>query len=307
MPARIPLRFFVVTFAWSWILWAPLVLAGLGVFPLDEELHSLLTLPVIMLGAFGPAVGACIAVWTLEGRAALGTFLRRFLSLRFGWKAYFAMFAVLGGVNAVAWYLPELWGLDRPPMLLPSAFVFPIWWLLMTFLGGGQEEVGWRGYILEPLEARFGLWRGNVVLALVWTAWHGPLWFIPGSTQATMPLAAFALGTIGTSFFFSWVMKAAGGRPMAGLMAHGAWNAFIPLFPTVATADDPSQVRWWLHQVLLLVVGAAFLLRVVRARRSGGGPSAVPSARAASSSTPPASCRKRAPAAEPPHHTGQPT
>lgn len=29
MTARVPLRFFVVTFAWSWILWAPLVLAGL--------------------------------------------------------------------------------------------------------------------------------------------------------------------------------------------------------------------------------------------------------------------------------------
>jgi uncharacterized protein len=278
MTPRIPRRFFVVTFLWSWTIWAPLALAGLGVVQLDEALLTRLALPAAMLGAFGPAVGAGFAIWTLRGRAALGAFLRRFLSLRFGWKAWLAMFVVLGGVNAVAWYLPELWGMDRPPMLLPSALVFPIWWLLMVFLGGGQEEVGWRGYILEPLEARFGLWGGNVVLALVWTAWHGPLWFIPGTTQATMSFFAFAIGLIGLSFFFSWVMKAAGGRPMAALMVHGTANAFIPLFPTIATEADASQVRWWLHQVLLLVVGALFLLRVARARGvddavAGGAPS----------------------------------
>ena len=263
---RVPLRFFVVTFAWSWIVWTPLVLAGLGVLPLSEDVRALLTFPALALGAFGPAVGACFAVWTLEGRAALAAFLRRFLSLRFGWKAWLAMFVVLGAVNVVAWYLPELFGYARPPMLLPTALVFPVWWLLMVFLGGGQEEVGWRGYVMEPLEARFGLWGGNVVLALVWTAWHAPLWFIPGTTQASMPIVAFAIGTIGLSFFFSWLVKASGGRPLAGLMVHGTYNAFIPLFPTIATEEDPSQVRWWLHQVLLLVVGALFLWRVARRR-----------------------------------------
>ncbi len=263
-PDRVPLRFFVVTFAWSWVVWAPLVLAGLGVVALADDLRAALTFPALVLGAFGPAVGACVAVWTLEGRSAVAAFLRRFLSLRFGWKAWSAMFVVLGAVNVAAWYLPGLFGYDRPAMLLPTALVFPVWWLLMVFLGGGQEEVGWRGYIMEPLEARFGLWGGNVVLALVWTAWHGPLWFIPGSTQASMPIVAFAIGTIGLSFFFSWLMKAAGGLPMAGLMVHGTYNAIIPLFPTIATDTDASQVRWWLHQLLLLVVGGLFMLRVQR-------------------------------------------
>jgi len=140
--ARVPLRFFVVTFAWSWILWAPLVLAGQGVLQIEEGLRSLLTTPAVMLGAFGPAIGACLAVWSLDGRAALVAFLRRFLSLRFGWRAWLAMFAVLGAVNVVAWYVPEVFGAERAPMLLPSAWVFPVWWLLMVFLGGGQEEVG---------------------------------------------------------------------------------------------------------------------------------------------------------------------
>jgi membrane protease YdiL (CAAX protease family) len=44
---------------------------------------------------------------------------------------------------------------------LPSVWVFPLWLLMMVFLGGGQEELGWRGYILDHMEERFGTWLGT--------------------------------------------------------------------------------------------------------------------------------------------------
>jgi membrane protease YdiL (CAAX protease family) len=164
----------------------------------------------------------------------------------------------------VAWYGPELLGHERLGMLLPSALVFPVWWLLMVLVGGGQEEVGWRGYILEHMEARFGIWMGNIILGLVWTAWHLPLFFISGTSQAYMPLAAFAMGLIGISFFLSWVMKAAGGKPLSAVIAHGTINAFVPLVPTLVMEPDVAQPRWWLHQTLLLVVGVLFMWHYVR-------------------------------------------
>ena len=34
MNERLPLRFFVISFLWSWLIWLPLVLAGLGVLRL---------------------------------------------------------------------------------------------------------------------------------------------------------------------------------------------------------------------------------------------------------------------------------
>lgn len=263
MNRRIPLRFFVVTFLWSWAFWSPLALAGLGVFELDEGLRSLITIPAGILGAFGPAVGACYSIWTLQGRQALPGFLKSFLSLRFGWKVWASIFAVFGLINVVAWWVPELFGYDRLPMLLPSALVFPFMWLLMVFVLGGQEEIGWRAYILEPMEARLGVWTGNIVLGLVWAAWHIPLFFVPGSSQVYMPFVAFTIGLIGECFFFSWVMKASGGRPLSAVIAHGTVNAFIPLFPTVVMEPDVLQIRWWIHQLLLLVVGALFLLYYV--------------------------------------------
>jgi hypothetical protein len=146
-----------------------------GYISIDDDLRRALLLPALLLGAFGPAVGACFSIATLHGKSTLKTFLKSFLSIRFGWKVWLSIFAVLGGINVVAWYIPELFGHVRLEMLLPSVFVFPVVWLFMVVLGGGQEEIGWRGYAMPLLESRYGLWTGNLVLGLVWSLWHVPL------------------------------------------------------------------------------------------------------------------------------------
>jgi uncharacterized protein len=56
--AKFPMRFFVVTFLWSWGIWMPLVLASQGVIPVRPEILGIITLPVSILAAFGPAAGA---------------------------------------------------------------------------------------------------------------------------------------------------------------------------------------------------------------------------------------------------------
>ncbi len=53
--------FFIMTFAFSWLLWMPFVLAGFGIIQLSESLASLMT-PAVMLGAFGPLFAAVILV-----------------------------------------------------------------------------------------------------------------------------------------------------------------------------------------------------------------------------------------------------
>ncbi len=48
----------LITFMWSWIIWTPLILASLKIIPVSEKLLSILTIPVIMIGVFGPLAGA---------------------------------------------------------------------------------------------------------------------------------------------------------------------------------------------------------------------------------------------------------
>jgi len=256
---KFPLRFFIVTFLWSWLIWLPLVLAGFKIIPITKELLTSITIPVSILAAFGPAVGAFVSLRTLQGKGSIGTYLKSFLSLKFGWKVWVTIFSILGLSAAISWFIPELFGESRLPMLLPNIYIFPIYWVVMIFLGGGQEEIGWRGYILAFLENRFGNWLGSIILALVWACWHIPLWFIPGTSQTYMNFFGFIMLTLGYSFFFSWIMKSSGKRPFAGLIVHGTANAFIPVFPTIIMTLGVPQIRFWIWTSLTLIIGITFM------------------------------------------------
>lgn len=264
----IPFRFFVITFLWSWILWLPFVLGGSGIWDWDESLRSNLSMLAIILGAFGPAIAAVFSIKSLEGKNAVKPFLKSFLSIRFGWKVWLIIPLALGLANFLAWYLPVLFGYEKLPMLLPSILVFPVYWLVMIFLGGGQEEIGWRGYIMPFLESKYDLWAGNTILGIVWALWHAPLWFIPDSFQTFMPFPAFLIGCIGQSFFLSWAVKASGNKPMSAFVAHGASNAFIPLFPSLILATSIFQVHFWILEFLYLFIGIATLLSLKKTNTS---------------------------------------
>jgi len=263
---KFPYQYFMVTFLWSWLIWLPLVFAGAGLNPLGKDLLSVLSFPLAMLGAYGPAAGAFYCLRTLQGKQAVRDYLRGLLDLRFGWKAWLIPILVLGGSTWLAWILPELWGEPRLKMLLPSVWVFPPYILIMILFGGGQEELGWRGYILDPMEEKLGPWLGNLVLGVIWAIWHLPLFFIPGTSQTFMPFSGFMLLTVGYSWFFAWVRLVSGKRTMAGLFTHGLANAFIPLFPTIVMVQGAEQPRFWIWVSLTFVIGLVTM--VFRSRRS---------------------------------------
>jgi hypothetical protein len=263
---RFPYAFFLVTFLLSWLLWLPLVMAGAGILPLDEDLLGAITMPVIIIGAFGPAAGAFYCLNKFNGRDAVRQYLRGLLDFRLGWQAWLVPMLVLGGSTWFAWMLPELWGEPRVDMLLPSLWVFPPYIVIMILFGGGQEELGWRGYILDPMEERLGPWLGNLALGVIWAVWHLPLFFIPGTSQTLMPFGGFVLLTTGYSWFFAWVRQVSGKRTWAGLITHGWANAFIPIFPTVMMVSGASQSRYWIWVSLTFVIGLVTM--AIRSRKT---------------------------------------
>ncbi len=253
--ASFPARFFIITFIFSWVLWTPLVLASFNIIPLSDRLLSTLRVPVIMLGAFGPLAGALYDLGKREGKGSVKRYLQSFLDFRLGWKAYLLPVIIFGGSTFVAWFFPELSGEKRLPMLLPSIWVFIPVLMFMIFLGGGQEELGWRGYALPVLENKFGIWSANIILGVIWAFWHIPTWFITGTTQSHMNFGGFVLLMTGYSFILSWIRKISGNRSFSGLYAHGLANAFIPVMPTFNIQDSLIQPRYWIWVILTLAIG----------------------------------------------------
>lgn len=264
MQRRIPYRFFVVTFLWSWLVWLPLVLGGFHVVSLGPEFVARATLPALVVAAFGPGAGALYSLWTLGNGRTVRNYLRGVFDIRMGWRAWIAPVIVIGGISCGAWLLPELWGAEHVDFrfgLLRS----PGNLLIIALFAGSQEELGWRGYILDPLEERLGVFTGSLVLGLIWAAWHLPLFLIPGSGLDAVPRLAFLLLTTGYSWFFSWIRNVSGRRTFAGIYAHACLNVFGSLFPI------GPPVRYWIWVSFAFVIGLATVsVRSLRRSRELG-------------------------------------
>ncbi len=218
--ARYLVLYFLIAFIWSWAAWCPLVLSGLKIIPMPDKILKIITYPAALIGVFGPMIGALFALSREKGKGAIKEYLKSFLDFRLGWKAYLFPFLILGGCSAIAWILPELFGEKRMPMLMP-VWAFVPYLLIMILLGGGQEELGWRGYALPRLEKKLGIWPANALLGIIWACWHLPLWFIPGSFQTYMNFGGFVLLTLGYSYIFSWIRDISGDKSFVGPFVHG--------------------------------------------------------------------------------------
>lgn len=72
------------------------------------------------------------------------------------------------------------------------------WYLFILFmpmmiLGGGLEEIGWRGVFQPLLEKRFSFFTAALIEGVIWSIWHLPLWLVPHTSQRGMNFIAFTL------------------------------------------------------------------------------------------------------------------
>jgi len=268
MERKIPLRFFVVTFLWSWGVLIPcIILVKTGIMPEVSPLFSIVQIPIAFLAIIGPAIGTFFSLNSIEGKGAVKNYLKKFLSLNFGLRVWLSIFLISGISTFLSWIIPEFFGEAKIPPMLQNIYTFPLFLLLNTFILGGQEEIGWRGYILPYLEKRFGLIVGSLILGIVWAVWHIPLWFIPGTSQSYMNFFAFLISCIGVSYFLSWVREASGNRLLSCLIAHGTINSFVILFPVFVADNDSTQVRFWIFCILKLIIGIIIVIVRIRDKK----------------------------------------
>ncbi|MDD4529662.1 MAG: hypothetical protein PHX48_07265, partial [Bacteroidales bacterium] len=81
-----PYRFFLVTFIWSWIFWIFLALASQDIIQIPSNILSKAIIPISIIGAFGPLVGAIYSIHKEKGNVI--KYLRRFTDIKLGWRAY---------------------------------------------------------------------------------------------------------------------------------------------------------------------------------------------------------------------------
>jgi membrane protease YdiL (CAAX protease family) len=163
-----------------------------------------MTVPLIILGGFGSFMGAVVTL-RLTGRR-IRRWLRSNLRYRIPLRWYVLalalppVFIVSAGVVYVTFF-----GASYAFAGVPALWLFPLGLGVTFFLGGGQEELGWRGFAQPALQEGLSAFTASLLVGVVWFVWHLPLFFVPGSSQAGLPVVPYAVGVIATAVVLGWL------------------------------------------------------------------------------------------------------
>jgi membrane protease YdiL (CAAX protease family) len=136
----------------------------------------------LIIAAYSASLAGIILTAIVSGKAGLRQMFRRLLFWRagIGWWA-FALIAFallyLGGLVLAALYSGSTLSVN---LAQPLYMFFPLF-IMKFFLDSGLgEELGWRGFLLPRLQARYSALVSSIIVGIVWGLWHLPLFMLEG-------------------------------------------------------------------------------------------------------------------------------
>ena len=225
---RSPFQFFLLVFVLSIPFWLISAVTRLQLLP---------SLPVSSLMAFCPLMAALILVYREHKTAGVTTLLKRsFDYKRISAKIWYAPIVLLmPGVMVLAYGLMS-W-MDFPLPIPQFPILAALLMFIVFFIGALGEELGWSGYVIDPMQDRWGALRASIVLGLVWVAWH----IIPymQAHRSAEWIAWYGLFTVATRVIMVWIFNNTGKSVFGAALFHAMVNVSWFLFPNYGSHFDP--------------------------------------------------------------------
>jgi membrane protease YdiL (CAAX protease family) len=243
-----PWIYFAATFAWTWSLWILALLLGLS-------MDTAAGFAMLLLGVLGPMVTGIGFTYLTYGQEGRRDYWRRVVDFkRIGvrWYLVILLFApilnvlaalldmLLGGIGAT-WGDAALNFVVAPLSIIPSI----LFATLIPFI----EELGWRGYSLDRLQAKWSALVSTLILGSVWSLWHLPLFFVEGTYQAnlgvgTLEFWVFMIGIVALSFPFTWIYNDTRRSTLAVILFHAMINFTGEVIAITERADAIATTLW---------------------------------------------------------------
>ncbi len=221
-------KFLVLVFLLSVPFWL------FGYFVNSEILPGL---PISSVMVVCPATVGAFLVWRAGGYSALRDFFKSAVDLNMRpWVWLFAlgtMPLVMLGSALVLVSLGE--SLPAPQIQFGQTVA-----LLSLFLVAAlAEELGWTGYLSQPLVQQHGLLVAGLVIGVVAVIWH----IIP-LLQADRDyswIGWWAVGTVCRRILIVWLYVKGGQKVFAATLFHAMNNVSWMLFPVLGSHYDPAS------------------------------------------------------------------
>ncbi|WP_164880557.1 CPBP family intramembrane glutamic endopeptidase [Clostridium manihotivorum] len=97
---------------------------------------------------------------------------------------------------------------------------------IMLFGGGVNEEFGWRGFLLPRLQRKLHPFTASVILGIIWSVWHIPLFaitpdnYLIGNLGVGLSFTFYVIETIWLTTIFTWLYNRTKGSLLAVILFH---------------------------------------------------------------------------------------
>jgi membrane protease YdiL (CAAX protease family) len=134
--------------------------------------------------------------------------------------------------------------------------------LPLFIIGGGLEEIGWRGYLQPKLEKVTNYLVSVLIVGVIWSIWHLPLWLISGTVQSALPFTAYTILAIILSFSFSTLYKYTKNIFLC-VLSHAFFNGCIGLAVYIGSEGYLQlNLNWKVYVVFILELIVAIIFGI---------------------------------------------
>lgn len=225
-PKRSLPEFFILVFALAIPFWV----FGAKGLPLQ------INLPISSLQFVCPFIVALILVYRENGLDGIRRLLKRVLDHKVIKQRiwYVPIIFLPPAIMLLSYWVMRLMGLPLPEPYIPFLAI-PIFFI-MFFVAAACEETGWSGYVIDPMQDRWGALRAGIILGSVWAIWHAIPWLQVNTPTWT---AGQFLSTIGLRILIVWIYNNTRKSVLAAILFHDMFNVSEFLFPNYGSHYDP--------------------------------------------------------------------
>ena len=246
MNKKIVLNYILITYLVSWTFF---IIAKF----VPERIQMLL----LFLGAFGPFLSVIISLKIHGEKEYTATFKEKILKWKVPliWYLFPVVLVIItqsfdaAGQIMLGSYKFNYSGIKQIYMIIPM--------ILLMIIGGGQEEIGWRGLLLPELLKKYSPIISSLLVGITWAIWHVPLFFIKGLPQYGQNFISFTLGCISLSLFMTYLYRKTKSTLISGYWFHMVANGITGFFNIYLLKEESLYIEWpyFLLTAIFLFIG----------------------------------------------------
>jgi membrane protease YdiL (CAAX protease family) len=250
------------------------ILLGAGIITLVFQ--GIIPDQLALSSALSASIAGILMTAILDGKGGLKLLFRRILIWRVGIGNWlFALFYIIPAIYLGALANPLFNGdpfsshnLRLPQNLLPMFMVF--------FIAAGLgQELGWAGFLLPRLQAKYSALKSSLIRAVLVLLWHGPLlvytyfhprgiayfpygeWMIQNGVLFT--LLAMAALSLPWSIFTTWIFNNTGGSLLLASVLHGS-EFWLAILLTGLRINTNNLNNYWGYGMVMLLAAVAIVI-----------------------------------------------